>query len=94
MDEDWRNAFGILMFTEICNGAGVGICDGAPSTCSSYCLHLLGRHLFLCHGSDSVENILMYIKDPEQTTVKLRWLEHLWDHRILFETWVVRANEG
>ena len=38
MDEDWRNALGILMCTEICNGAGAGarICDGLPSTCSSY----------------------------------------------------------
>ena len=35
MDEDWRNAFGILMCTEICDGAGAGICYGAPSTCSS-----------------------------------------------------------
>ena len=24
MDEDWRNAFGILICTEICNGAGAG----------------------------------------------------------------------
>ena len=36
MDEDWRNAFGSLMCAEICDGAGVGICNGAPSTCSSY----------------------------------------------------------
>ena len=35
MDEDWRNAFGILMCTEICDDAGAGIYDGAPSTCSS-----------------------------------------------------------
>ena len=35
MDEDWRNAFGILMCTEICYGAGTGICNGVPSTCSS-----------------------------------------------------------
>ena len=35
MDEDWRNAFGILMCTEICNGAGKGIYDGLPLTCSS-----------------------------------------------------------
>ena len=35
MDEDWKNAFGILMCTEICNGAGKGICDGTPTTCSS-----------------------------------------------------------
>ena len=33
MDEDCRNAFGILMCTEI--RAGAGICDCAPSTCSS-----------------------------------------------------------
>ena len=36
MNEDWRNAFGILMCTEICDGAGAGICDGAPSTFSSF----------------------------------------------------------
>ena len=35
VEEDWRNAFGILMCKEICNGTRVGICDGAPSTCSS-----------------------------------------------------------
>ena len=27
-------------------------------------------------------------------TVELRWLEHLWDHENMFETGVVRANEG
>ena len=36
MDEDWRNTFGILMCMEIWDGAGAGICDGAPLTCSSY----------------------------------------------------------
>ena len=36
MNEDWRNAFGNLMCREICDGAGAGIRDGAPSTCSSY----------------------------------------------------------
>ena len=36
MDEPWRNTFGILMCTEICDGADAGICDGAPSTCSSF----------------------------------------------------------
>ena len=38
--DDWRNAFGILMCREmcrnICDDAGEGICDGAPSTCSSF----------------------------------------------------------
>ena len=32
MDEDCRNAFGILMSTEICDGAGMVICDSMPST--------------------------------------------------------------
>ena len=27
-------------------------------------------------------------------TVELQWLEHLWDYENLFETGVVRANEG
>ena len=40
MDEDWRNTFGILMCTEIYDGAGVEICDGAPSTYSS-CLYII-----------------------------------------------------
>ena len=45
MDVDWRNAFGILMCTEICDGAGAGICDDAPSTCSSF---ILFYYLFVC----------------------------------------------
>ena len=36
MDEDWRNTFGILMCTEVCDGAGMGICNGMPSTCSNF----------------------------------------------------------
>ena len=40
MNEDWRNAFGLLMCREICDSAGAGICDGAPSTCSSFFLFL------------------------------------------------------
>ena len=41
VDEDWRNAFGILMCAEICDGTGAGarICDSAPSTCSNYRLY-------------------------------------------------------
>ena len=31
---------------------------------------------------------------PQHITVEPQWLEHLWDHRKLFETWVVRATEG
>ena len=29
----------------------------------------------------------------QETTVELHWLEHLWNHEIVFETGVVRANE-
>ena len=36
MDEDWRSAFGILVCMEIRDGAGAGICDCVPSTCSSF----------------------------------------------------------
>ena len=39
MDEDWRNASGILMCMEICDGARAGIC--APSTCSSFYMYYL-----------------------------------------------------
>ena len=44
MDEDWRNTFGMLMCMEICDGAGVGICDGVLSTNSSY-LYILKINL-------------------------------------------------
>ena len=27
-------------------------------------------------------------------TVELQWLEHLWNHENMFETKVLRANEG
>ena len=36
MEENWRNAFGILMCAEICDGAGAEIRDGAPSNFSSF----------------------------------------------------------
>ena len=29
-----------------------------------------------------------------RTTVEPQWLEPLWDHGNLFETWVVEATEG
>ena len=29
MHENWRNAFGILMYAEILDGAGVAMCNGA-----------------------------------------------------------------
>ena len=45
MDEDCWNAFGILVCREICDGAGMGICDGTPSTCSSF--NMLSAEIFL-----------------------------------------------
>ena len=38
MDEDWRNAFGILMCAGICDATGAGICNGVPSTCLLVCI--------------------------------------------------------
>ena len=44
MDEDWRNTFGILVCTEISDGAVTGICDGSLLTCSSsYCNAFCGN---------------------------------------------------
>ena len=37
---------------------------------------------------------MLVIKEEEANTVELQWIEHLWDHGKLFETWVVRATEG
>ena len=45
MNEDWRNAFGILMCREICDGTGAWICNSVPSTCSS--LNMAYKLLFL-----------------------------------------------
>ena len=56
MDEDWKNAFGILMCMEIYDGAGAGICDGMPSTCSSETtVHTFPRDLFLLHVAHVVK---------------------------------------
>ena len=41
-------------------------------------------------------SVTIFRKNSNQqanTTVELQWLEHLWDHEIVFETEVVRANE-
>ena len=47
MDEDWTNAFGILMCAVIRDGAGAGICDGSPSTCSN--LETFLEVFLFCH---------------------------------------------
>ena len=36
----------------------------------------------------------LFIWNTEQDTVELQWLEHPWYYEYLFETGVVRANEG
>ena len=54
MDEDWRNAFGISMCTEICDGAGAKICDarcdGAPSTCSTFMIFFTYKITNIIHN--------------------------------------------
>ena len=54
MDEDWRKAFRILMCAEIGDGAGTGICHGAPSTCSSMCYMASDHFVWLPRQSVSI----------------------------------------
>ena len=60
-------------------------------------------HLHLNKSLLLVENIYALIVTARrcfllahlsESTVELQWLEHLWDYENLFETGVVRANEG
>ena len=37
---------------------------------------------------------VIFALGPFHFTVELQWLEHLWNHENIFETGVVRANEG
>ena len=37
---------------------------------------------------------LQFSKTGFSNTVELQWLEHLWDHKKLFEAWVVQVTEG
>ena len=39
-------------------------------------------------------NITLFYRMKRHPTVDLQWLEHLWDHGNLLETWIVRATEG
>ena len=47
MDEDWRNAFGILMCMEIYDGTGAGICDGVPSARFSLFVSMVSYVVFV-----------------------------------------------
>ena len=49
------------------------------------CMNVLGRNYLKYHIYPKYWDTL--------TTVKLQWLEHLWDLGNLFERWVVRTNE-
>ena len=76
MDEDWRNTFGILMCAQICDGAGVGIYDDAPSTCSSiknifvlknkYGMFFLTIHEGKIHYQNSLRKCLSYNIPPKK----------------------------
>ena len=39
-------------------------------------------------------SFLFFVNKAVLVTVKLQWLEHLWDYENLFETGVVRDIEG
>ena len=41
---------------------------------------------------DTLEIIFLIF--PLKHTVELQWLNHLWNHENMFETGVVRGNEG
>ena len=38
-------------------------------------------------------NIYQFVSKEKGYTVELQWLEHLWNHKNVFESGVVRANE-
>ena len=49
--------------------------------------------LFPCVLYKSASASLIIRQVPVQVQVELQWLEHLWDHEIMFETGVILANE-
>ena len=50
---------------------------------------VLSEHDFYTRAPERLLIILIF-----RITVKSQWLEHLWNHGNLFETWVVQATEG
>ena len=70
MDEDWRNAFGILMCMEICDGAGAGICDGLPSTCSSS-VYSQALIIVFHHSVEKFIYLLLFFLCVDQSTDEL-----------------------
>ena len=42
---------------------------------------------------DWLRDVIVLVSDHCLSTVELQWLEHVWDHENMFETWVVRAKE-
>ena len=49
---------------------------------------------YLDHTVLKLSGVFMVEIIKKNYTVKLKWLEHLWDYENLFETGVVRATEG
>ena len=54
------------------------------------------RTIKFCWSRYSVTSSDMHIlsQSAKHYTVELQWLEHLWDHGNLFETWLVQSTEG
>ena len=50
--------------------------------------------VYCCDFSSMGENTSYIVSLEKVNTVKLQWLEHLWDYENLFETGEVRAIEG
>ena len=57
-------------------------------------LNLPKAYKFVCVKvlPPSQPNVVM--SSTNSLPAELQWLEHLWNHRKLFETWVVRDTEG
>ena len=48
-------------------------------------------------GNENVIKVIINVSNKSNSTpntVKSQWLEHLWGHENLFETWVVQATEN
>ena len=69
-----------------------------PKDSSIYIFFLSLHFPLYCHVSFVKHSILMNklvnLNFLKSITVELQWLEHLWDYENLFETGLVRANEG
>ena len=65
------------MCREICDGAGLGICNGAPSTASSY---LLSRSLFRREAKTILPSMKCKPYPLKVTKINLNHLSVLWQN--------------